>query len=157
MCQNAENRQMISRPLREQTISDHPRNWRAGRGETDGAVPADGRAPDRKGHNPLDRARPVSVWETVLRHLPATRRPPCEVLRVVQRAPIVPHHGGCSPTIHDLRCQSSARRGWRAFGRHECVREDALSAGCKSPSGLVATQQSKVTALPRGGVGSNRR
>ena len=39
----------------------------------------------------------------------------------------------------------------------ECVREDALSAGCKSPSGLVATQQSKVTALPRGGVGSNRR
>src|SRR5476649_2940120 len=32
---------------------------------------------------------------------------------------------------------------------HECVREDALSARCKSAPGLVAAQKSKVTASPR--------
>jgi hypothetical protein len=47
--------------------------------------------------------------------------------------------------------------GGRAKPGHECVREDALSARCKSVPGLVAAQKLKVTAPLRGGVESNRR
>jgi hypothetical protein len=64
---------------------------------------------------------------------------------------------GLDPAIHVFLCSRITRRGWPAFAGHECVREDALSARCKSVPGLVAAQKSKVTASQRCGVESNRR
>jgi SAM-dependent methyltransferase len=44
--------------------------------------------------------------------------------------------------------QGDGRYPERVIDAHECVREDALSAWCKSAPGLVVTQKSKVTASP---------
>jgi len=59
--------------------------------------------------------------------------------------------------IHVFRQSSLANRGWSAYAGRECVREDALSARCKSVPECVEARKSKEAASSRDGVGSNRR
>ena len=47
---------------------------------------------------------------------------------------------GLPTPITDFVRFGTASHGWSACADHECVREDALSARCKSVPGLVAAQ-----------------